>query len=80
MVSDKILAVKDRVRELVRNRPGYRSIAVSRDADGADQIRIDVEATADLEAFDDVVGLRDGIAVVVRRVSGRLQAGRLVAG
>ena len=80
MVSDKLLAVKKIVRELVRNRPGYRSIAVSRDAAGTDQVRIDVESTADIEAFDDVVGLRDGIPVVVRRVSGRIQAGRLVAG
>ena len=79
MNSQDLLAVKDSIRELVRKRPGYRSIGVVR-TDLGPQVLIDIAQNADLTNYKDVLGNRDGVTVSVRRVEGKIRADRLRAG
>jgi len=80
MNTQQLLALKNGIRELVRKRPGYRSIGVMHDARLGDQVLIDVEPDADLTLYKDVTGKHDDVNVTVRRVSGRVRAERLRAG
>lgn len=79
MDAHHLIAVKNSVRELVRRRPGYRSIGVVRD-DGDALVLIDISPNADLKNYKDVIGDRDGVKVRVRRVEGTIRADALRSG
>jgi len=71
---EKLLAIKERVRERIKRRAGYRNIGVSRDPKLGPRVLIDIEADADPRAFDDVVGINDGVHVTLRQVTGTPKA------
>jgi hypothetical protein len=79
MNAKQLLALKDGIRELVRKRPGYRSIGVAR-GDTVDHVFIDVAPDTDLEAYRDVLGKRNGVEVSVRWSSGKIRAQHLRTG
>ncbi|MTD94359.1 hypothetical protein GIW81_08430 [Hyphomicrobium sp. xq] len=74
MSTEKLIGIKNSVKDLARERPGYRSVAVVRDAAKGDRVYVDIEPDADVHEFDDIAGLHDGVTVVVRRVSGSVRA------
>jgi hypothetical protein len=73
MNAQEIVALKNGIRELVRRRPGYRSVGLVRKGRGF-EVLIDVAPTAKLDDYEDVLGVRRGVKIRVRRVTGQIKA------